>query len=86
MLATNSEPSRSSAYLAEACLSPEKRTAALRMKGGSSRFFDSRLAYGRMLPDFDLTNAMSPALMVPLAVTSLRKLVVVTGWPDCALV
>ena len=38
-----------------------------------------------MVPDFDFTRLMSPALIEPLAFTSVRKLEPLTAWPDCPL-
>jgi hypothetical protein len=42
--------------------------------------------YGRAVPDFDFTSETSELLSVPSAVTSLRKLVKPTVWPERDLV
>jgi hypothetical protein len=42
-----------------------------------------RPSYGNAVPDFDCTSEMSELLMTPLTVTSSRKLLDVTGCPDC---
>ena len=39
-----------------------------------------------MCPAFAFTCAISEAVIVPLALTSVRKLAAVTGKPDCPLV
>jgi hypothetical protein len=43
-------------------------------------------AYGSAVPDFDFTCAASTASMNPSTFTSSRKLVFVTGLPDCDFV
>ena len=43
-------------------------------------------AEGNAVPDFDLTDVMSALFINPSAVTSSRKLELVTALPDCDLV